>query len=143
MSSGQPVDFLLFSLCVCVCVCARAWMMGWGWGGGLQFSGGPYGVCGVFRGEEQMRVGTNKKGEKRKTGSMHVAGVRSPHLPVSLCLHLNSLLSLRLPCLDVCVCVRVRLCVHSAKWNGRSCREYNRGPTEVARRHKPSRPLTL
>lgn len=39
---------------------------------------------GVFLGGgEQMRVGTNEKGEKRRTGSVYVAGVRIRHLPVS------------------------------------------------------------
>lgn len=32
---------------------------------------------------------------------------------------------------------------NSVKWNGRCCREYNRGPTEVASRHSSRLPLTL
>lgn len=60
---------------------------------------------------------------------------------------LKLLLYLYVSCQNVsmCVCARVhaRVYAHPAKWNGRSWREYNRGPTEEASRHNSSLLLTL
>lgn len=93
----------------------------------------------ILRGEEQMRVGTNKRGEKRRTGSVSVAGVRIRGLPACERPPVSEIAVFGC----VCVCVRRRVCAYAAKWNGRSCREYNRGPPEVASRLNPSLPLTL
>lgn len=60
-----------------------------------------------LRGEEQMRVGTNKRGEKRRTESVSVAGVRIRRLPACE----------RPPVSEIavfgCVFVCVEECVHT------------------------------
>lgn len=70
------------------------------------------------------------------------------HPPVSVLLYLSVCVSVCGHSVSVCghsmsVSACVTVCPHSVKWNGRCCREYNRGPTEVASRHSSSHPLTL
>lgn len=124
---------------VCVCVCRER---------NCRFQGSicPWGFQRERTDDERQRAamrGVKRKKKRRERECVCVAlGYASIILPVFLCLHVCILLSMSL-LLYLCVSVCVRVCAHSVKWNGRCCREYNRGPIEVASRQGSSLPLTL
>lgn len=113
-----PTLWMGKGVCVCVCLCKER---------NCRFQGSicPWGF---------QRERTDDKRQRATSRGVKCKKRSSVSMCICVCIHHPACLSVS-ACVHPPVCVTVCVCARSVKWNGRCCREYKRGPTEVASRH--------